>query len=174
MDGADYARQPCTRQEPPCLASRCGANGGPHKGPEGMRSARKTGQSNLSPNGPEPQIRLARTCSQRGHPNLKSTMSGQRDHSPTTFSAIATTAMTTGSAAQVPQGAVTPRPDPLNECPRKSAVGGQGPNLVGCSPSSSRQSGTPTWTRPVAARHGFLINSAEPWHGKFHLGWRMG
>ena len=134
MDGADSARQPCTRQEPPCLASRRGVDGGPHKRPKGVRSARKKGQSNLSPNGPERQIRSARTCSQRGHPELKSTMSGQRDCSPTTFSAIATTAMTSESAAQVPRGAVAPRPDPADECPRRSAVGGQGPKLVGRSP----------------------------------------
>ena len=134
MDGAGSTRQPCTRHEFPCLASRRGANGGPHKWPEGKRSARKKEQSNLSPNGPQPQIRLARTWLQRGHPYLKSTMSGQPDCSPTTFSAIATTAMTAEITVQMPRKAMTPRPDPADECPRISAVGAQGLNLVGCGP----------------------------------------
>ena len=89
--------------------------------------------------GPEPQIQSARTCSQRGPLYSKSTMSGLRDCSPTTSSAIATTTMTTGSAAQVPWGAVTPRPEPEDECPRKCALEGQEPDLVGRSPDGGHQ-----------------------------------
>ena len=117
MGGADSARQRCSMQEHPCLASRRGADGGPHKRPEGMHSARKKEPSNSSPNGLEPQIWSARTCSQRDHPSLRSAMSSQWCCSPTTSSAIATTAMTSRSAAQGPCGAVTPRPDPKDERP---------------------------------------------------------
>ena len=117
MDRADFARQPRTLQEPPCLASRRGAYGSPHKRPRGMRSAQKKGQSNLSPNGPAPQISSARTCSRRGHVDLQSPMSGKRNSSPTTFSAIVLTAETLDNEAQVPRGAMTPRPDPADECP---------------------------------------------------------
>ena len=66
-------------------------------------------------------------------------MSGQRGCSPTTSLAIATTAMMVGDAVQVPWGAVTPRPDPEDVCPRKSAVEGQQPNLVGRSPDGWQQ-----------------------------------
>ena len=47
--------------------------------------------------------------------------------------------MTTWGAAQVPRGAVTPKPDPEDVCPRKSTVEGPEPNLVGCSPKGWQQ-----------------------------------
>ena len=43
MDGADSARQPCSRHETTWLASRRGADGGPHKRPEDMQSALRRG-----------------------------------------------------------------------------------------------------------------------------------
>ena len=65
--------------------------------------------------------------------------------------------MTAESAAQVPRGAVTPRPDPRDECPRRSAVGGQGPNLVGRSPNGWQQPAKwNTYLDPVSGRQASL------------------
>ena len=70
------------------------------------------------------------------------------------------------------RGAMTPETAPPSECRRATAGGDPGVIKLGeaLNTGNSLTCGEPFLTRPMDSKNGFLIDSADPWRGKFHAG----